>query len=107
MTDSGSPLPLRLAVLGGLHVDSATGSLGPAAQQPRRIGIAALVAIAGEEGLSRDRLLALLWPEQDDASARNAMKQATHVLRRDLGAPDLFLDGKSLRLNPRVIDVDL
>ena len=98
---------LELSVLGGLRVTSSGGALGPAAHQPRRIAIPALLAVAGEEGLSRDRILAFFWPDQDEASARNALKQALHALRRDLAARDLFLDGPTLRLNPSAIEVDL
>ncbi len=35
---------------------------------------------------SRDTLLALFWPELDDAHARTALRQALHLLRRSLGA---------------------
>ena len=107
MTAPSAEKPLRLSLLGGLRIESASGSLGPAGQQPRRIGVAALAAIAGPEGISGDQLLALFWPEQDEASARNAKKQAIHALRRDLGARDLFLGDRKLRLNPDIVDVDL
>jgi len=42
--------------------------------------------VAGQGGLHRrDRLTALLWPDLDDARARNALSKALHHLRRSLG----------------------
>jgi DNA-binding SARP family transcriptional activator/tetratricopeptide (TPR) repeat protein len=42
--------------------------------------------VAGQGGLHRrDRLTALLWPDRDDARARNALSKALHHLRRSLG----------------------
>jgi DNA-binding SARP family transcriptional activator len=44
------------------------------------------VVLAGEQGMSRQQLAALLWGDQADAAARNALRQALHRLRRELGA---------------------
>jgi DNA-binding SARP family transcriptional activator len=51
--------------------------------------------------------LLLFWPEKTDAQARNALKQLTFALRRDLSAPDLFLGTTELRLNEAVITSDV
>ena len=62
---------------------------------------------AGERGLSREKLLSLLWPESDLERARKNLAQAVYALRRDLGAEDLVLGTTDLRLNPDLCDSDL
>ncbi|HKS06095.1 MAG TPA: BTAD domain-containing putative transcriptional regulator [Gemmatimonadaceae bacterium] len=42
--------------------------------------------VGGDGFVSRDKLLALFWPESDDARARNTLSQALHHLRNELGA---------------------
>jgi hypothetical protein len=39
----------------------------------------------GDLGCSRERLLALLWPENDEASARHGLRDALHAIRQALG----------------------
>ena len=55
-----------------------------AAAQPRRLALLAILAAAGDTGVSRDKLLALLWPESDADSARHALSQLLFLVRRDL-----------------------
>ncbi len=54
--------------------------------QPRRLALLAYLAASPPGMHRRDSLLALFWPELDQAHARNALRQAIHVLRRALGA---------------------
>jgi TolB-like protein/DNA-binding SARP family transcriptional activator/Tfp pilus assembly protein PilF len=98
---------LHLKTLGGLSVavDGAAGS--GAAQQRKTLALLALLAVAGRRGLSRDKLVAYLWPEADAARARGLLNQACYALRRDLHTPDLFLGSTELRLNARSIRSDL
>src|SRR5439155_1717918 len=53
--------------------------------QPRRLALLAYLATPAPGTHRRDSLLALFWPELDQAHARNALRQALHVLRRVLG----------------------
>ena len=98
---------LHLKTFGGPSVDihgiPATG----AAQQRKTLALLALLAAAGHRGLSRDKLIASLWPETDAEHGRGLLKQACYALRRDLHARDLFLGSIQLRLNPAVISSDV
>jgi DNA-binding SARP family transcriptional activator/Tfp pilus assembly protein PilF len=98
---------LHLKTFGGLSVDidgiPATG----AAQQRKTLALLALMAAAGQRGLSRDKLIASLWPETDAEHGRGLLKQACYALRRDLQARGLFLGSIQLRLNPAVISSDV
>lgn len=98
---------MRLKALGGLALSCERGALRGAATQRRRLTLLATIAIAGKKGISRDRLLTLLWAESDEAQGRHALAQSLYALRRDLQADDLFLGTTELRLNPDVIHSDV
>src|SRR2546426_8910485 len=57
--------------------------------------------------MSRDKLIAYLWPDADTEHGRNLLNQACYTLRRDLHARELFLGATELRLNPENISSDL
>src|SRR6266545_5025654 len=98
---------LFLKTLAGLsvEVDGAPGT--GAAQRRKTLALLALLAAAGNRGISRDKLIALLWPDSDTEHGRNLLKQACFALRRDLRAPELFLGTFELRLNPDAIASDI
>ncbi|HEY0672534.1 MAG TPA: BTAD domain-containing putative transcriptional regulator [Longimicrobiales bacterium] len=55
--------------------------------QPKRLALLAyLAAVHPAAPRSRDTLIALLWPEQDETHARTGLRQALLGLRRHLGA---------------------
>ena len=58
-----------------------------------------LVARGGERGINRNKLLALLWPDADDAQGRRVLSQALYTLRRDLGSDECIRGTHDLRLN--------
>jgi DNA-binding SARP family transcriptional activator len=98
---------LQLRTFGGLSV-SIDGKPGTgAAQQRKTLALLALLATAGARGLSRDKLIAALWPEADTEHGRGLLKQACYALRRDLGQRELFLGSIQLSLNPAVISSDV
>ena len=98
---------LHLKTFGGLSVDiDGTPGTG-AAQQRKTLALLALLAAAGRRGLSRDKLIAALWPETDDEHGRGLLRQSCYALRRDLHAPELFLGSLQLSLNPTVISSDV
>jgi len=97
----------RIQTLGGLAVFDGPLPLGGNAQQPRRLAILAVLARAGDRGVNRDRLAALLWGEVEEDRARRNLNQALYALRQDLGAEEAILGTRELRLNPELIEVDL
>jgi eukaryotic-like serine/threonine-protein kinase len=98
---------LHLRTFGGLSVDIDGIPGTGAAQQRKTLGLLALLAASGHRGLSRDKLIASLWPETDAEHGRGLLKQACYALRRDLHTRDLFLGSIQLRLNPAVISSDV
>src|SRR5256712_9480722 len=98
---------LTVRVFGGLAVERDGAQCGGAAARRKTLALLALLAGTGRRGLSRDKLIAYLWPESDAEHGRGLLKQACYALRRDLGAPELFLGSIELRLNPAVISSDV
>ncbi len=98
---------LRIHTFGALAVRDGDRPLAGAAAQPRRLAVLAVLARAGERGVTRDKLLALLWPDSPEEAGRRALAQALYALRRDLGCEEPFLGVKDLRLNPEVIGSDV
>jgi DNA-binding SARP family transcriptional activator len=97
---------LRLKLFGTPAVQSS--GKAPSRLAPWRKPLAVLALLAGsDEGFSRDKLHAFLWPEATHAKAAHALNQILHVLRRDLG-PEMLVQGSSdLRLNPEQVNSDL
>lgn len=97
---------LRLLTFGGLALEVDGSLVTGALTQRRRMAILALLAVARERGVARDRLLALLWPERDADRARHVLTQLLYAQRRDTET-ELFLGTKTLRLNPEAITSDV
>jgi serine/threonine-protein kinase len=71
------------------------------------VALVAALALAGEPGLSRDKLMGLFWPEVDSERARHSLTQALYAARRALGVNDLFKVGAEIRLNDERITSDV
>src|SRR5215218_4973410 len=83
------------------------GPVVNAASQPKRLALLALLARAGERGITRDKALGHLWPDADEDRARRSLANMVWALRRELGSEDLLLPGNDLRLNPDVVSADV
>jgi DNA-binding SARP family transcriptional activator len=97
----------RLRVLGGISVErlDQRGTAEPV--QRSNLATLALLTVAGNRGLTRDKLLAYRWPESTLEHSRNALSQVLFVIRRTLGADSIIQNGSTLRLNPDVVASDL
>lgn len=98
---------LQLRTFGGLTLARGQEDLTGAATQRRRLAILALLAVSRQVGLSRDKLVAYLWPESEAERARHVLNQLLYAQRRQFEAEGLFLGRKTLRLNPAVIWADV
>jgi DNA-binding SARP family transcriptional activator len=98
---------LRLCTLGRLSLERDGVPVGGIASRRRFLALLALVAGHGVRGISRDKLLAYLWPESDTERARNSLKQALFSIRRALGPAVLVSSGDTVRLDPAAIQVDV
>ena len=71
-----------------------------------RLALLALLALAPGRRVSRDKLIAFLWPDSDDDKGRNLLKVATYVVRSELGDDALLTSGDELRLSTDLVQVD-
>ena len=94
----------RLGTFGGLALTDAAGDA--VMPQRRRLALLALLAVAGERGLTRDKVLGYLWSESSSENARHALEQLLYSMRRQ--APEeLFQGVDPLRLNFQAVHADV
>jgi DNA-binding SARP family transcriptional activator/TolB-like protein len=101
------PFVLRIKTLGALAVTRDGRPVAGAASQPRRLAMLALLSRAGDLGVGRDRLIAVLWPDVEEERARRNLTHALYALRRDLGDEDAIQGAKDLRLDIERIGIDV
>ena len=95
---------LRLRMFGGLALLDASGAA--VINQRRRLGLLAVLALAGERGLTRDRIRLLFWPESSDENARHGLDQLLYALRRQVG-DEAFVGTDPVQLNTAIIGSDV
>jgi len=100
-------MTLRINVLGGLNVEREGLPVAGAAGQPRRVAILALLARADDRGVTRARLMSLLWPDVEEDRARRSLTQAIYALRHDLGDEEAIQGIQDLRLDFDRVSTDV
>ncbi len=83
---------IQFRMLGTLELRDTEGrEVSAVLRRPKLLALLGYLAAARPHGFQRrDVLLAMLWPELDQAHARNALSQAVHALRKAL-APEVLL----------------
>jgi TolB-like protein/Tfp pilus assembly protein PilF len=98
---------ITVQLLGGASLRAGDAPLGGPPAQRHRIALLAMIVAAWPQPLSRDRAMALLWPERDLANSRRLLNLAVHVLRAALGEGAIASAGDGLLLNPSLVSCDL
>lgn len=98
---------VTVQLLGGACLRSGDTLIGGPPAQRHRIALLTLIVASFPQPLSRDRAMALLWPERDLSSARRLLNLAVHVLRSALGDATIVSTGDGLLLNPSHLSCDL
>ena len=99
---------LRFQTFGSAFLAGPTGEpIVGAAPQRRTLALLAALAVAGEGGSSRDKLVGLLWPDVDAERARHSLTQALYTARKAVQIDDLFIVGADIRLNEARITSDV
>jgi DNA-binding SARP family transcriptional activator len=97
-----------LRVLGGVALEGPSGKPVGRLSQRRAEAVLAVLAVADALGCTRDRLIALLWPDADHAHGRHDLRDTLCAIRHVLGPEAVVAGpGESLRLNPAVLASDL
>jgi DNA-binding SARP family transcriptional activator/TolB-like protein len=95
---SSSMFTLRL--FGGVALAKGTDLVAGRAAQKRRLALLTRLAASPHATLSRDKLIACLWPESSTEQARHLLSTSLYDLRQALGEDVIVTCGDDLRLNP-------
>jgi len=98
----------RLHTFGSVFVADESGEpMGGAVGQRRTLALLTLVAASGDAGLSRDKIVGLLWPDVEAERARHSLTQALYAARRALHCDELFVVGNDVRIDATCLTSDI
>ena len=101
----------RLRLFGGIAIELDGQPLAGRAVQRRRLGLLALLATSRARGagagLSRDKLIALLWPTATAENGRHYLSDSVYRINEALGAEVVAAEGDSLRLDTTLLPSDV
>ena len=98
----------ELRVLGGMEIRASEGA-GTAAAigHAKHLGLLTYLAVVKPSGFhSRDKLVAMFWPEADTRRARGSLRKAIHHIRKSLGADTLVARAEGVGINRRCLWCD-
>jgi hypothetical protein len=101
-----SPPPPILRLLGGALIDSDGVPIGGAGAHRHRLALLALLAVT-RRPVSRDKLMAYLWPERDTDSARTLLRTALYEIRKLLGESAIRRTGDAVSIDPSMLRCDV
>jgi hypothetical protein len=95
-----------LKLLGGAVIQVGDTPLGGPAAHRRRLALLALLAMSAHP-MSRDKIIALLWPDGDEEHGRNSLKTAVYELRKLIGEHAIRTTGDQLSIDLDVMSCDV
>lgn len=99
-------MSFSLKLFGGVSLERAGTPLSGPVVQRHRLALLAVLA-ASRRPVSRDKLMALLWPDRDTEPARQLLNQAVHTIRRTLSPDTILSVGEELQFNSAEVWCDV
>jgi DNA-binding SARP family transcriptional activator/TolB-like protein len=96
----------RLKLFGGAVIEGPDGPLSGRIAQRRQLALLAYLGLHAGRPVSRDRLLALLWPESSTDRARRNLADCVYLVRKALGEEAVVSAGDDLLLDPGRVETD-
>lgn len=97
---------IRLRTLGTLEV-TVDGAEAPSELLwKKNVAVLLYLARAPKRRCSREQLIGLLWPDKDDAAARQSVREAIRTLRHYVGEDQLKTTGDVIELGDGAVEVD-
>ena len=96
-----------LRLLGGASLYGPRGPVTGRVTQRRRLALLAVLAAARGRLVSRDKLVALFWPDHESDAARHLLRDSLYVVRTALGDPAIVAAGDDLRSDPAHLTTDV
>lgn len=100
---------VQLRILGHTELSRPGGRTGSGLlRQPKRLALLAYLAVATADGYRRrDQIVALFWPDLDQAHARTQFRKLLHALRSVIGSDAFRTRGdEEIRLDPERVWCD-
>jgi DNA-binding SARP family transcriptional activator/TolB-like protein/Tfp pilus assembly protein PilF len=94
-----------LRLFGGVSIETPAGPLAGRATQRRRLALLALLATA--RALSREKLIAWLWPDVESDRGRRLLSDSVYRINSALEADAIIATGDELRLDAGVLPSDV
>jgi DNA-binding SARP family transcriptional activator len=98
---------VRLKTFGALSLTQHSGQCDEAKIQKRQLTVLAILAAERPAGMSRERLLGLLWSGKEQEKARQLLTQAIHAARKALGEQVILEESARLKLNSELLPSDV
>ena len=97
-----------LRVLGGIAAGHDETCCPPIAFSTRKVGaLLSVLALSPRQSASREHLASLLWGNSSDQQARQSLRQALVLLRKDVRPYEIVdADAHTVRLRPGAVWVD-
>ncbi len=99
---------VELRALGAIDLRRDGTELAQILAHPKRTALLIYLNAARPYGFHRrDRLIQLLWPDTDEAQARNELNEAITGIRRELGENSIATRGEDVMLDPVFVRSDV
>ncbi|HEY0672823.1 MAG TPA: tetratricopeptide repeat protein [Longimicrobiales bacterium] len=96
----------RLKLFGGISLEGPEGPVAGRAAQRHRLALLALLAVARQQGLSRDKVIGYLWPDAGAERARAQLSDSIYRINQALDGDAVSATGDVLRLNSQRVSCD-
>jgi DNA-binding SARP family transcriptional activator len=96
-----------VSTLGGLTVRADGRPLRGHRLSPHALACLALLAHAGDRGLSRERIESLLWERYPESDAERHLSETLAAIRSELGTADVIVGEHVIQLDASLVDSDV
>jgi TolB-like protein/DNA-binding SARP family transcriptional activator len=97
----------QLKLLGGASIETFEGPMTGRAVQRRRLALLALLATRRQSAMSRDVILATLWPDVGGERARAMLSDSVYRINNGFAADVIQSVGNELRLSSELLPSDV
>lgn len=108
MSETELPVPkLAVRLFGGAAIEQGGAPLADRAAHRHVIALLAVLATARGRLMSRDKVVALLWPDGEPEAVRHRLNVLLYDVRRILGRSAIVSVNDAIRLDPEAVWVDV
>ena len=96
-----------ISTLGGLTLRADGRPVRGSRLTPHALACLALLAHAGDRGLSRERIESLLWEQYPESDAESRLNETLASIRSELGLTDVVVGEHVIQLDASIVDSDV